>query len=494
MFETMDAARGVGLAAPQVGVGLRIFTWQLTNDDGIPPAGRRRQPLPHLRPSRSSATPTRTTRSRAACRCRASPSRCAGASRRRSPGSASTASEIRYEATGWFARMLQHEYDHLNGFLYVDRLTGQVGAQGDARRSRRTAGACPGCRGCRAWTATRSATTTRRPRTSASTDVDRLVVGVVGPTATGKSDLAIALAAAAAAARSSAPTPRSSTAGWTSAPPRCPPDERHGIAAPPARRPRRDRGGQRRRLPAARPGRHRRPCWRRGALPRRRRRVRALRAGRPRPARDPADRPRGAAPASRTRLDARGDRGRCSPSCATSTPAAADAIEPNNGRRVVRALEVVELTGRPFSATMPTREFVRPTVLVGLRTDRDGARRAGSTAGPARMFDAGLVDETRALVGARPARGTHREPRGRLRPGARRHRRHDDARGGRRRHRAAHPAPRAPAGVVVRGRPADHLVRGPLAGPRRPRRRARRGGRVVGAARGQPQWCAWLTG
>ena len=33
--------------------------------------------------------------------------------------------EIRYEATGWFARMLQHEYDHLNGFLYVDRLTGK---------------------------------------------------------------------------------------------------------------------------------------------------------------------------------------------------------------------------------------------------------------------------------------------------------------------------------------------------------------------------------
>ena len=33
--------------------------------------------------------------------------------------------ELRYEATGWFARMLQHEYDHLNGFLYVDRLQGR---------------------------------------------------------------------------------------------------------------------------------------------------------------------------------------------------------------------------------------------------------------------------------------------------------------------------------------------------------------------------------
>ena len=39
MFETMDAARGVGLAAPQVGVGLRIFTWQMRNADGIPERG-----------------------------------------------------------------------------------------------------------------------------------------------------------------------------------------------------------------------------------------------------------------------------------------------------------------------------------------------------------------------------------------------------------------------------------------------------------------------
>ena len=78
-------------------------------------------------------------------------------------------------------------------------------------------------------------------------------------------------------------------------------------------------------------------------------------------------------------------------------PAAADAIEPNNGRRVVRALEVIALTGRPFSATMPTRELVRPTVLVGLRTDREALdvrvdRRAQ------RMFEAGLVEETRGLV------------------------------------------------------------------------------------------------
>ena len=36
MYETMDAAPGVGLAAPQVGVGLRIFTYSYTDDDGAP--------------------------------------------------------------------------------------------------------------------------------------------------------------------------------------------------------------------------------------------------------------------------------------------------------------------------------------------------------------------------------------------------------------------------------------------------------------------------
>ena len=39
MFETMDASNGVGLAAPQIGVGLRVFTWNMRNDDGVPARG-----------------------------------------------------------------------------------------------------------------------------------------------------------------------------------------------------------------------------------------------------------------------------------------------------------------------------------------------------------------------------------------------------------------------------------------------------------------------
>ena len=78
-------------------------------------------------------------------------------------------------------------------------------------------------------------------------------------------------------------------------------------------------------------------------------------------------------------------------------PVAAAAIEPNNSRRIVRAMEVVELTGRPFSATMPTRRHLRPTVLLGLRTDRpalDG--RIDARVG--RMWADGLLDEVATLL------------------------------------------------------------------------------------------------
>ena len=78
-------------------------------------------------------------------------------------------------------------------------------------------------------------------------------------------------------------------------------------------------------------------------------------------------------------------------------PTAADAIEPRNGRRIVRALEVVELTGRPFSASLPAREHVRPTVVVGLVADRS-LLDARVEERVRRMWRQGLVDEVRTLV------------------------------------------------------------------------------------------------
>jgi tRNA dimethylallyltransferase len=53
-------------------------------------------------------------------------------------------------------------------------------------------------------------------------------------------------------------------------------------------------------------------------------------------------------------------------------PAAADAIGAANGRRLVRALEVVELTGSPFGAGLPAETaFWRPSVTIGLRAERE---------------------------------------------------------------------------------------------------------------------------
>src|SRR5262249_20180123 len=51
-------------------------------------------------------------------------------------------------------------------------------------------------------------------------------------------------------------------------------------------------------------------------------------------------------------------------------PAAATAILPSNGRRIVRALEVIEVAGRPFAAVLPEYESRYAVVQLGLRVDR----------------------------------------------------------------------------------------------------------------------------
>jgi tRNA dimethylallyltransferase len=80
-------------------------------------------------------------------------------------------------------------------------------------------------------------------------------------------------------------------------------------------------------------------------------------------------------------------------------PVAAHAIVPSNDRRIVRALEVIELTGRPFSATMPTRDYELPTITIGLRVPRPELD-ARIAARVHRMWDAGLLEEVRRLEGA----------------------------------------------------------------------------------------------
>lgn len=78
-------------------------------------------------------------------------------------------------------------------------------------------------------------------------------------------------------------------------------------------------------------------------------------------------------------------------------PTAAASILPSNGRRVVRALEVIELTGRPFSATMPRPGPARyDTVQIGLDLDTDELDRRVDLR-VTRMFADGLVEEVRLL-------------------------------------------------------------------------------------------------
>jgi tRNA dimethylallyltransferase len=78
-------------------------------------------------------------------------------------------------------------------------------------------------------------------------------------------------------------------------------------------------------------------------------------------------------------------------------PVAAAAILPSNGRRIVRALEVIELSGRPFSATMPGYDGGRPAVQLGVQVDRAELDRR-IEARVDRMWAAGLEAEVRRLT------------------------------------------------------------------------------------------------
>lgn len=112
-------------------------------------------------------------------------------------------------------------------------------------------------------------------------------------------------------------------------------------------------------------------------------------------------------PAVRSRLEAEaeaeGGGDRLRERLRSVDPAAAQAIEPNNIRRIIRALEVVEITGRPFSATAPTKRYRRPSLVLGLHDDRADldARIERRTR---RMWADGLLDEVAAL----DARGLRR--------------------------------------------------------------------------------------
>jgi tRNA dimethylallyltransferase len=90
---------------------------------------------------------------------------------------------------------------------------------------------------------------------------------------------------------------------------------------------------------------------------------------------------------------------------AEADPDAAARILPDNGRRIVRALEVVRITARPFRAELPEHEYVDPrSVQIGVDIDRSALDPRIEQRVRA-MFEAGFVDEVRRLLAAGLADG-----------------------------------------------------------------------------------------
>ncbi len=107
----------------------------------------------------------------------------------------------------------------------------------------------------------------------------------------------------------------------------------------------------------------------------------------------------GTDPAVRTRLEEelelRGP-GALHARLAAADPDAGRAILPSNGRRIVRALEVIEITGKPFTANLPGPDSVYDTVQIGVDVGRPELDER-IAARVDRMWEAGLVDEVRTL-------------------------------------------------------------------------------------------------
>ena len=121
LFETMDKAPGVGLAAPQIGVGLRVFVYSYPDDEDNPRRGVVINPT--ITHSPVEAAPADEELENEGCL--SFPGERFPLKRGESAvveGVDLDNKPVRIEATGWFARVFQHEFDHLNGIIYVDKL------------------------------------------------------------------------------------------------------------------------------------------------------------------------------------------------------------------------------------------------------------------------------------------------------------------------------------------------------------------------------------
>jgi peptide deformylase len=120
MFASMYAAEGVGLAANQIGVALRVFVYDCPDDDEVRHVGHLVNPvLAELPPDRRSLDD-----SSEGCLSVPGPHHeLARPDYAMVHGFDQNGEPITVEGTGYFARCLQHEFDHLEGRLYIDRLS-----------------------------------------------------------------------------------------------------------------------------------------------------------------------------------------------------------------------------------------------------------------------------------------------------------------------------------------------------------------------------------
>jgi peptide deformylase len=121
LYETMDAAPGVGLAGPQVGVGLRLFTFSYLDDDNVQTRGVAINPELWITP-----VPAREADEDEDVEgCLSFPGERFPLQRAQSAILRAVdldGNPFEIHAEGWLARIFQHEFDHLDGTLYVDRV------------------------------------------------------------------------------------------------------------------------------------------------------------------------------------------------------------------------------------------------------------------------------------------------------------------------------------------------------------------------------------
>ncbi|MFV0127889.1 peptide deformylase [Streptomyces sp. HMX112] len=120
MFASQRTAEGVGLAANQIGVDLKVFVYDCPDDDGVRHVGVVCNPVLEELPPESRVLDDSNEGCLSVPTAYASLARPDYAVVR---GQDAQGNPIKVRGTGYFARCLQHETDHLYGYLYIDRLS-----------------------------------------------------------------------------------------------------------------------------------------------------------------------------------------------------------------------------------------------------------------------------------------------------------------------------------------------------------------------------------